>query len=128
MIRVPPSPETVRRYPGMIVMPPAKGLFQVERTMSTVEIDRTLNEWHDEMREIRRDFHAHPELCFEENRTSSILKEKLAQWNIQVVGGLALTGVVGIIKGRLPGSGAIGLRADMEIGRASWRERGCRNV
>jgi amidohydrolase len=64
----------------------------------------------------RRDIHAHPELGFEENRTSDIVAAKLAEFgNITVHRGLAKTGVVGTLKGLETGSGrAIGLRADMD--------------
>ncbi len=68
----------------------------------------------EEMTEWRRDFHAHPELAFEEVRTSDIVAEKLASWGIEVHRGLAKTGVVGVLKGQGDGDGAIGLRADMD--------------
>ena len=66
-----------------------------------------------ELQQIRRDLHAHPELCYEEQRTSDIVADKLTEWGIPVIRGLGLTGVVGIIK---HGSSkrAIGLRADMD--------------
>ncbi|RFP16993.1 amidohydrolase [Duganella sp. BJB488] len=66
-----------------------------------------------EIQQIRRDLHAHPELCYEEQRTSDIIADKLSEWGIPVIRGLGLTGVVGIIK---HGSSkrAIGLRADMD--------------
>jgi hippurate hydrolase len=66
-----------------------------------------------ELAQIRRDLHAHPELCYEEQRTSDLIAARLADWGIPVVRGLGVTGVVGIIKnGR--SSRAIGLRADMD--------------
>ena len=66
-----------------------------------------------ELQQIRRDLHAHPELCYEEQRTSDVVAAKLTEWGIPVVRGLGRTGVVGIIK---HGSSerAIGLRADMD--------------
>jgi hippurate hydrolase len=67
-----------------------------------------------EMAAWRRDFHAHPELGYEEHRTSAIVAEKLASWGIEVHGGIAGTGVVGVLKGRAPSNRAIGLRADMD--------------
>jgi hippurate hydrolase len=65
---------------------------------------------------LRRDIHAHPELCFEEIRTSDLVAAKLEQWGIAIHRGLGKTGVVGIIHGRDGGSSgrAIGLRADMD--------------
>jgi len=66
-----------------------------------------------ELQHIRRDLHAHPELCYEEQRTSDVVAAKLTEWGIPVIRGLGLTGVVGIIKnGSSPR--AIGLRADMD--------------
>jgi hippurate hydrolase len=66
-----------------------------------------------ELETIRRDIHAHPELCYEEQRTADVIASRLADWGIPVVRGLGVTGVVGIIKnGDSPR--AIGLRADMD--------------
>jgi hippurate hydrolase len=66
-----------------------------------------------ELETIRRDIHAHPELCYEEQRTADAVASRLADWGIEVVRGLGVTGVVGIIKGGTSGR-AIGLRADMD--------------
>ncbi len=67
----------------------------------------------DELARIRRDIHAHPELGFEETRTSDIVAGLLAEWGIEVHRGLAGTGVVGTLRvGNTPR--AIGLRADMD--------------
>ena len=65
---------------------------------------------------LRRDLHAHPELGYEEHRTSDIVAQKLADWGIEVHRGLGKTGVVGIVHGRDGGASgkAIGLRADMD--------------
>ncbi len=64
---------------------------------------------------IRRDIHAHPELCFEETRTADLVATKLAEWGIKIHRGLGTTGVVGIIEGKTKARGkAIGLRADMD--------------
>jgi amidohydrolase len=68
----------------------------------------------DELTAIRRDLHAHPEIGFEEVRTSGIVAEKLAQWGVEVHRGLGGTGVVGVLKGKGSGSRRIGLRADMD--------------
>ncbi|GAB3465379.1 M20 aminoacylase family protein [Massilia terrae] len=66
-----------------------------------------------ELQQIRRDIHAHPELCYEEQRTADVVAARLTEWGIPVVRGLGVTGVVGIIKnGSSPR--AIGLRADMD--------------
>lgn len=65
---------------------------------------------------VRRDIHAHPELCFEEVRTADVVAGKLTEWGIPIHRGLGKTGVVGIVHGRDGGAcgRAIGLRADMD--------------
>ncbi|MBL8371645.1 MAG: amidohydrolase [Burkholderiaceae bacterium] len=65
---------------------------------------------------IRRDIHAHPELCFEEVRTADIVARRLTEWGIPIHRGMGTTGVVGIVHGRDGGASgrAIGLRADMD--------------
>jgi hippurate hydrolase len=71
-------------------------------------------DFHDDMTAWRQDLHAHPELAFEEHRTSGVVAERLRDFGVdEVVTGVARTGVVGVIRGRLPGD-AIGLRADMD--------------
>ena len=62
---------------------------------------------------IRRDLHAHPELCFQEVRTADVVAAKLTEWGIPVHRGMATTGVVGIVKSGTS-TRAIGLRADMD--------------
>jgi hypothetical protein len=66
-----------------------------------------------EIQQIRRDIHAHPELCYEEHRTADVITRQLQQWGIPVVSGLGGTGVLGIIKNG-NSKRAIGLRADMD--------------
>ena len=74
-----------------------------------------IREYHADLKEVRHDLHAHPELAFEESRTSSIVAEMLAGWGIEVHRGLAKTGVVGVIRGGKENSGrGVGLRADMD--------------
>ncbi len=81
----------------------------------------------DELVAIRRDLHAHPEIGFEEVRTSGIVAEKLAAWGIEVHRGIGGTGVVGILQGTGGPGRRIGLRADMdalpmdEITNLPWR-------
>src|ERR1700726_3849478 len=62
---------------------------------------------------LRRDIHAHPEIGFQEQRTSDLIANTLTEWGIPVHRGLGKTGVVGIVKN---GSGdrAVGLRADID--------------
>jgi hippurate hydrolase len=63
---------------------------------------------------IRRDIHAHPELGFEETRTAALVAATLRGWGLEVTEGVGRLGVVGTLRGRRPGQGAIGLRADMD--------------
>ena len=62
---------------------------------------------------LRRDLHAHPELCFEEVRTADLVAAKLTEWGIPIHRGLGTTGVVGIVKAGTS-SRALALRADMD--------------
>ncbi len=62
---------------------------------------------------IRRDIHAHPELCFQENRTADVIAKALTDWGIPIHRGLGKTGVVGIVKNG-SSSRAVGLRADID--------------
>jgi amidohydrolase len=61
----------------------------------------------------RRDIHEHPELSNREFRTAKLVADHLRSLGIEVREGVAKTGVVGILKGGLPGP-VIGLRADMD--------------
>jgi len=70
-------------------------------------------QFSDELQKIRRDLHAHPELRYEEHRTSDLVASKLQEWNIEVLRGLGETGVVGILRNG-DSKKAIGLRADMD--------------
>ncbi len=63
--------------------------------------------------QLRRDIHRHPELAFEEHRTSELVAAKLEAWGYQVHRGLGGTGVVGTLK-RGTSSRSLGLRADMD--------------
>lgn len=78
--------------------------------MSALDAIRTQ---HAALTEIRRDFHAHPELGMEEHRTAERVATLLEGWGIEVHRGVGRTGVVGVLRsGR--GNRAIGLRADMD--------------
>ena len=66
-----------------------------------------------ELKQWRRDIHAHPELGFEENRTADFVAEKLTEFGLEVFRSIGKTGVVGVLKvGNETRS--IGLRADMD--------------
>ena len=66
-----------------------------------------------ELTSLRRDIHAHPELAFDEYRTSELVAKELERYGLEVYRGIAKTGVVGVLRA---GSSQrmIGLRADMD--------------
>jgi amidohydrolase len=96
---------------GLLVKVPSRGIHRFPMKL----IDSILTQAAG-IATVRRDIHAHPELCFEEVRTADVVAQKLTEWGIPVHRGLGTTGVVGIVHGRDGGrSGrAIGLRADMD--------------
>ena len=62
---------------------------------------------------LRRDIHRHPELGYQEFRTSELVAQRLASWGYRVTRGLGGTGVVGqLVRGQ--GAKRLGLRADMD--------------
>ncbi|MFD1790153.1 M20 aminoacylase family protein [Ochrobactrum teleogrylli] len=78
-----------------------------------LEIEAGLASFIDEFIALRRDIHAHPELAFEETRTSALVADYLSQWGYDVTTGVGGSGVVGTLK-RGNSSKAIGIRADMD--------------
>ncbi|MSO76607.1 MAG: amidohydrolase [Alphaproteobacteria bacterium] len=70
-------------------------------------------DFHADLTEWRQDLHAHPEIGFEEHRTSEVVASKLASFGIEVHRGLGGTGVVGVLRSGTSGR-TIGLRADMD--------------
>ena len=65
---------------------------------------------------IRKDIHAHPELCFKEVRTADVVAKQLTDWGIPIHRGMGTTGVIGIVHGRDGGAcgRGVGLRADID--------------
>ncbi|MBB2146619.1 amidohydrolase [Pedobacter sp. LMG 31464] len=61
----------------------------------------------------RHHIHANPELSFKEFQTSLFIKDKLTKWGIEFTD-MANTGIVGLIKGKIPSENIIALRADMD--------------
>lgn len=76
-------------------------------------IDQMVSEISGEMIRLRRDFHAFPELGFQEKRTSGIIAAYLKGLGMEVLEGVGKTGVAGLLKGTAPGR-TIMLRADMD--------------
>ncbi|MDC0042705.1 M20 family metallopeptidase [Paracoccaceae bacterium] len=73
------------------------------------ELQKEIAEW-------RQDIHQYPEILFETQRTSALVKDKLIEFGCnQVIDGIGKTGVVGVINGKTNRTGkVIGLRADMD--------------
>lgn len=66
-----------------------------------------------EFAKIRRDIHQHPELGYEEKRTSAIIEQLLKEWGYDTHTGYGTTGLVGVLK-KGNGIRKIGIRADMD--------------
>lgn len=69
--------------------------------------------FHGDMTAWRHDIHAHPELGFEEQRTSDLVAEKLERFGCEVHRGIGKTGLVGTLRVGNGGS-SVGLQADMD--------------
>ncbi|HXE27388.1 MAG TPA: M20 aminoacylase family protein [Stellaceae bacterium] len=70
-------------------------------------------QYADELTRWRHDIHAHPELGFEEERTSAFVAEQLARFGCEVYRSIGRTGVIGVLR-QGGGTKSIGLRADMD--------------
>jgi len=77
-------------------------------------IKQKAEQYYPEIQAIRHHIHAHPELSFQEQQTAAFISGKLGEWGIEHTTGIAGTGIVGLIKGKNPGSRCVALRADMD--------------
>ena len=78
-----------------------------------MDIKKEIDLLKDELIALRRDFHQHPELGFQEFRTGKIVAEYLENLGLEVQRNVAKTGVVGLLRGKKPGK-TIALRTDMD--------------
>lgn len=78
------------------------------------EIETLTNQFIDEIINIRRHIHAHPELSFQEKETSAFVKKKLTDMGISFKEGFAEHGILGMIEGKKGAGKTIALRADMD--------------
>lgn len=78
-----------------------------------LHIMETIRKTEQEFVDIRHQIHKHPELGFEEKKTSDLVASKLSEWGYEVHRGLAKTGVVGVLKNGNSNK-KIGIRADMD--------------
>lgn len=83
-------------------------------TISSNQVQELAKELFDEIVQIRRHIHAHPELSYEEYKTSDFVAEQLQKMGITPQRGIAETGIVALIKGRNPEKKTVALRADMD--------------
>lgn len=70
--------------------------------------------WQEDIISLRRDFHAHPELGFEEVRTASIVAKRLRDLGLEVREGVAKTGVIGVLRGGAGPGPCVLVRSDMD--------------
>jgi metal-dependent amidase/aminoacylase/carboxypeptidase family protein len=90
-------------------------IFQpAEENEGGARLINRIADFHGEMTEWRRRIHAHPETAFEEHNTAALVSELLESFGVSVERGVARTGVIGTLKGSVPGNRAVALRADMD--------------
>ena len=77
-------------------------------------IRRAAAENFEEWTRIRHYIHQHPELSFEEHHTADFISQQLTAWGIAHTTGIAGTGIVGVLEGRIPGSRCIAIRAELD--------------
>ncbi len=75
-----------------------------------------IDEFAPDLVAMRRDLHEHPELAYEEVRTSGIVAQRLRALGLEVQTGIAKTGVVGLLRGEAAGPNVktLAIRADMD--------------
>lgn len=76
-------------------------------------VDRSLNDVADEMIEVRRDLHRHPEVSGQESRTESVVASRLRRLGLEVLSGVGGHGVMARLTGARPGR-TVAIRADMD--------------
>ena len=91
--------------------------FDKDKSKETSEdlerIMRRVEEMAEQLIEVRRDIHKHPELGFNEHRTARLIAERLNELGLEVEEGVGGTGVIGTLKGTEPGP-TVAVRSDMD--------------
>lgn len=82
--------------------------------INPAEIKKLSIEYRQEITDIRRHLHAHPELSFVEFKTSEYIQSVLTRWGIPFTAGIVKTGIVASIEGNNPTSKTVALRADID--------------
>lgn len=78
------------------------------------KVKQLVDKYFNQVVDIRRHLHQHPELSFQEHETSKYIISLLDQWGLKYKSGIAQTGIECIIKGKNPDKKVIALRADMD--------------
>ncbi|MEM8523300.1 MAG: M20 family metallopeptidase [Bacteroidota bacterium] len=78
------------------------------------KVQQLASDYHQEIVDIRRHLHQHPELSFQEVETGKFIAQKLEEYGIPHEHGWAENGVVALIKGRNPEKKTIALRGDID--------------
>lgn len=94
---------------AILALAPTRAAAQVDEARVAAAVDRIAPR----LIEIRHDLHRNPELSNRETRTAGVVARELRRLGLDVREGIAKTGVVGILRGRLPGP-VVGVRADMD--------------
>ncbi len=81
--------------------------------MSAIDFRSEAEALFDYTRNLRRDFHRHPELGFQEHRSAAIVARELRAFGLEVTEGVGKTGVVGVLRGASDGPTVL-VRADMD--------------
>lgn len=82
--------------------------------ISTEQIKTRVHSLQEDLLQIRRHIHAHPELSFEEEQTAAYIADHLRSWNISFEKDVAGHGIVGYIQGKNPDKKRVALRADID--------------
>ncbi len=80
---------------------------------ASLNLDWEVAQRRDDLISLRRDFHQHPELSFQEDRTAQIVGDRLERLGLTVRRGVGRTGVVALVEGGRPGRTVL-WRADMD--------------
>jgi amidohydrolase len=103
------------RFLLITLLIPVSILVQTPRGANPLaaDVERLSAELNPQVVAWRRDFHQNPELGNREVRTAGIIAAELKKLGFTVTTGVAKTGVVGVLKGGLPGP-VVALRSDMD--------------
>ncbi len=81
--------------------------------MAAIDFRAEAEALSEDLRRLRRDFHRHPELGFQEHRSAGIVARQLRALGLEVTEGVGKTGVVGVLRGASEGPTVL-VRADMD--------------